>query len=191
LTWVAIGVVLVVALGTGGTLAWRALSRAQAPVTTAADAQRPDPFPSPTAARYSTIPGTKITDLTAWWSDHWNESLEYDGDTVFSATVTPRSGGRLTISAQRPEDDVLGWPREVSCKLERPGLTVDRAVLGVLVDECLRPVLKDQEQQDVPTWVNGAVVNLRAGEERREEFPRFDAAVARFGTGLSISLRAR
>jgi hypothetical protein len=188
--WAAIAVVLVVIAVLAGALIRRAISHPAGPEPAGRGAigAAPSETPDPLAA----IPGARIADLTAWWSARWRTDFRYDNRT-YSATVTPPGGGsQLTISASQPPQNVLGWSREVRCRLDRDGLTVDRATLDLLVAECLDPVLQDRERQEVPEWLSAEVTNLPVGELRSEEFPRFNLLAEHVGADtLILTLRAR
>lgn len=192
---IAAGVLAVALIGT----AWvrQTIERATDPSNTTPGVTKSTAAGSPSAGQTAdpstTIPGTRTTDLTTWWSTHWQTTFRYvDGRTRSATVQLSTGGGQITISAVQPSEDVLGWPHQVRCGLNREGLAVDRADLGLLVTECLGPVLQDQERQDVPAWLDAHVMGLPVGELRAEEFSRFDLLADRpTAASLTLTLQAR
>ncbi|GIG58594.1 hypothetical protein Lfu02_29660 [Longispora fulva] len=155
----------------------------------------PEPGVSPppgVPAAGATIPGTSTAEVTSKLASVFGVSFTDDGTVSYYVKfVKPGTDREISMVTSHPRGDTTGPLSGLACRILRPAMVVDRAVLTD-IETCLAPALNGTEQTDVPAWLDKNASGVQENKPQTVAFARFNLFVSRNGADiLDVRLLAR
>jgi hypothetical protein len=115
-----------------------------------------------------------IAALTDWWSQHLHVTFQTNGFKRSALITLPGTRTTLTVGALQAPGNPGDAPHTVYCTVRGKPLTVNKALLRVVVDKCLTPALRGTERDELPAWLYSQKLTQRTTVR---DFPRYRVEV--------------